>query len=410
MRRRSSRRAGRTSSRRAVSAAHRLSFVRLNAGPRARRATALDERKRHDSPWIALAALLLPACTSFAPDGGRSGVAERVGARVKYDATPVRERLAATRRGGRRRHRRAQPSVAAGGLRGAGRRRGRLRAGGAPAQPGILVREAAGAARSARSNAFHVRCRWAGHDALAARRGARHVRRRARIAPRCEVVRVADEARRAWIDAVAAAEIAAYAVRVQDAAAASAELARADGPRRQFQPALAGHASGCSTRRRPRGLRALATQRWPRASGSCARSGSPGAGHHAGAARAATRHSRRAARAAATRKPRRIANRLDMQAAKREVDALAGSVGLTRATGLRECASPGLDRNSFNELPRETGYEIAIEVPIFDWGDAKLARGRSHLSPRARAGGGDDAARSLRGARGVVDATAPATT
>ena len=42
-----------------------------------------------------------------------------------------------------------------------------------------------------------------------------------------EIVRVADEARRAWIDAVAAAEKARYAEQVKDAAQASAELAGA---------------------------------------------------------------------------------------------------------------------------------------------------------------------------------------
>lgn len=66
--------------------------------------------------------------------------------------------------------------------------------------------------------------------------------------------------------------------------------------------------------------------------------------------------------------------RLDLRAGRAEVDGLASSYGLTRATRFLNVAEVGYQRNSETGKPRQTGYEISLEVPLFDFGDAKVAR------------------------------------
>ncbi len=71
-----------------------------------------------------------------------------------------------------------------------------------------------------------------------------------------------------------------------------------------------------------------------------------------------------------------IAQRLDLQAAKLQTQGLASSLGLTKATrfvnvlelGPTQLRDPG-------EI--KSGYEISLEVPLFDWGGARLARAES---------------------------------
>ena len=69
-----------------------------------------------------------------------------------------------------------------------------------------------------------------------------------------------------------------------------------------------------------------------------------------------------------------LQNRLDVQMAKQEVDGMAKSIGLSRATRFINVLDLGYQHNTSNEAPRQTGYEISINIPIFDWGDAKVAR------------------------------------
>lgn len=66
--------------------------------------------------------------------------------------------------------------------------------------------------------------------------------------------------------------------------------------------------------------------------------------------------------------------RLDLRAGRAEVDGLASSYGLTRATRFINVAEASYLRNSETGLPRQTGYEISLEVPLFDFGDARVAR------------------------------------
>ena len=69
-----------------------------------------------------------------------------------------------------------------------------------------------------------------------------------------------------------------------------------------------------------------------------------------------------------------LQNRLDLQMAKVEVDGMAKSIGLSRATRFVNVLDLGYQHNTSNEAPRKTGYEINIDIPLFDWGDAKVAR------------------------------------
>ncbi|MES2899337.1 MAG: TolC family protein [Pseudomonadota bacterium] len=68
-------------------------------------------------------------------------------------------------------------------------------------------------------------------------------------------------------------------------------------------------------------------------------------------------------------------NRLDILMARRELAGLSASLGLTKATRFINLLDLGYMRNSFNEEPaRETGYEIELQIPLFDWGSARVAR------------------------------------
>jgi outer membrane protein TolC len=69
-----------------------------------------------------------------------------------------------------------------------------------------------------------------------------------------------------------------------------------------------------------------------------------------------------------------MAQRLDVQAAKLGAEQTARNLGLTRATRFVNVLELGLVRNTSNEAPRQTGWEIGFELPLFDWGGARVAR------------------------------------
>lgn len=69
-----------------------------------------------------------------------------------------------------------------------------------------------------------------------------------------------------------------------------------------------------------------------------------------------------------------LASRLDVQAAMKQAENIAASLGLTKATGFVSVLEVGYQRNSESGRPRQTGYEIELRLPVFDWGDARVAR------------------------------------
>lgn len=69
-----------------------------------------------------------------------------------------------------------------------------------------------------------------------------------------------------------------------------------------------------------------------------------------------------------------MAQRLDVQSARREAEATASALGLSRATGFVNVLDAGYANKSVSGKPRENGYQIALELPVFDWGGARTAK------------------------------------
>lgn len=69
-----------------------------------------------------------------------------------------------------------------------------------------------------------------------------------------------------------------------------------------------------------------------------------------------------------------IAQRLDIQAAKQGTEQLARNLGLSRATRFINVLELGAVHNSSNEAPTQRGFEISLELPLFDWGTARTAK------------------------------------
>ena len=69
-----------------------------------------------------------------------------------------------------------------------------------------------------------------------------------------------------------------------------------------------------------------------------------------------------------------LTQRLDVAAARAAVEQTAQQLGLTRTTRFINVLELGAQRNSSNEAPTQRGWEIALELPLFDWGQARVAR------------------------------------
>jgi outer membrane protein TolC len=72
-----------------------------------------------------------------------------------------------------------------------------------------------------------------------------------------------------------------------------------------------------------------------------------------------------------------LEQRFDVRSARLAVEQTAKSLGLTRTTRFINVLEFGVIRNSFNEAPLQSGYEIGFELPLFDWGDARVAKAES---------------------------------
>jgi outer membrane protein TolC len=71
---------------------------------------------------------------------------------------------------------------------------------------------------------------------------------------------------------------------------------------------------------------------------------------------------------------RAIAERLDVQGARLRIEQTARSLGLDRATRFTDGLELGVVRNGSNEAPTQRGFELGFELPLFDRGDARVAR------------------------------------
>lgn len=178
--------------------------------------------------------------------------------------------------------------------------------------------------------------------------------------------------RRAWVEAVAAAESLRYLNQVQDAAAAGAEMAR--------RMAQAGNFNKLSLAREQsfeadavlnvaRGERArdAARERLNRALGLW------------GDQLDYTLPERLPdLPAEPTEQPdiesSALAQRLDVQAAKTATEQTARALGLTSATRFVNVLELGVVRANTNAGERSRAWEVGLELPLFDWGDARVAR------------------------------------
>ncbi|MFZ5555495.1 MAG: TolC family protein [Pseudomonadota bacterium] len=69
-----------------------------------------------------------------------------------------------------------------------------------------------------------------------------------------------------------------------------------------------------------------------------------------------------------------LTQRLDVQAAKRDAESVAASLGLTKATRFINALEVGPAQTKEDPEPWKRGFEISLQVPIFDWGSARVAK------------------------------------
>lgn len=67
-------------------------------------------------------------------------------------------------------------------------------------------------------------------------------------------------------------------------------------------------------------------------------------------------------------------SRLDVQAARLAAERMADNLKLGRATRFINVLELGLEHNSSNQDPVQRGVEISVELPLFDWSGARMAR------------------------------------
>jgi outer membrane protein TolC len=69
-----------------------------------------------------------------------------------------------------------------------------------------------------------------------------------------------------------------------------------------------------------------------------------------------------------------LEQRLDVRGARLAAEQTAKNLGLTRTTRFINVLEFGAIYNTFNDAPSQRGYEIGFELPLFDWGDARVAK------------------------------------
>jgi outer membrane protein TolC len=69
-----------------------------------------------------------------------------------------------------------------------------------------------------------------------------------------------------------------------------------------------------------------------------------------------------------------LTQRLDVQAARLDAEATAANLGLTRTTRFINVLDLGYVNQTASNVPTARGYELTLELPLFDWGDTRVAR------------------------------------
>jgi outer membrane protein TolC len=193
-----------------------------------------------------------------------------------------------------------------------------------------------------------------------------------RLALAREAVTVAARARRAWVEAVASAEALRYHEQVKATADVSAELARRMEEAGNFSKLArmreqAFEADAAAQLARARQQAVADRERLARVLGLDAGEATftlPERLPDLPQAPAGYEDIERVA----------MAQRLDILEAKQATQAVAKALQLTRATGFVNVLDAGYASKSATGEPRQQGYEIAVEVPLFDFGAVRRAR------------------------------------
>jgi outer membrane protein TolC len=72
-----------------------------------------------------------------------------------------------------------------------------------------------------------------------------------------------------------------------------------------------------------------------------------------------------------------LAQRLDVLIARQDAQATAQALGLTKTTRFINVFDAGYANKSTTGAPRENGYEVSLELPLFDWSGARVARAQA---------------------------------
>ena len=206
-----------------------------------------------------------------------------------------------------------------------------------------------------------------------------------------ETLRLALETRRAWFGAVAAQQTARYMDDVKLAAEASADLARRMAEVGNWPPLAqareqAFYADATAQLARTRQAHTAAREKLTRLMGLW--------GERSGyALPERLPELPQAARESGEFEAQALRQRLDVQAARREAESLAESLGLTKVNRYVELFEIGALRNSATGQPVQRGWELELRIPIFDFGGARAARAE-HLYMQAVNRAADTAVRA----------------
>lgn len=69
-----------------------------------------------------------------------------------------------------------------------------------------------------------------------------------------------------------------------------------------------------------------------------------------------------------------MSQRLDILAARLGTEQLARNLGLSKTTRFINVLELGAVRNTVEKQPPQRGYQVSLELPLFDWGDAKVKK------------------------------------
>jgi len=187
-----------------------------------------------------------------------------------------------------------------------------------------------------------------------------------------EAVALAADVRRAYYGAVAAQELVKYYQRVMDAAEASSELAKRMLEAGNFNKLAqmreqAFHADATTQLARARHRALAELERLTRLLGL------------AGEQLAFTLPERMPDLPAEPVEPKdaeqtAMDKRLDVLVARRSAEAMAKSLGLTKITRFVNVFEAGYQNKNQTGETRQDGYEIRLELPLFDFGSARVAR------------------------------------